>query len=59
MHVIEEPDDDKSPSVEPRDSTRPSWVAPELVKLKIWSDTLGSNIALVGDHALTRVTPAS
>ena len=41
------------------ENDRPPWVAPELVELKIWSDTLGSNIALLGDNVLTRVTPAS
>jgi hypothetical protein len=29
------------------------------MELNIWSDTLGSNVALIGDNALTRITPAS
>jgi hypothetical protein len=38
---------------------RPIWVTPELEKLNIWSDTLGSNVALLGDNSLTRLTPLS
>jgi len=53
------PNEGEETSAVANESGRPPWVTPELVELKIWSDTLGSNIALLGDNALTRVTPAS
>jgi hypothetical protein len=57
--MVTDPNDEKNSAPLQGVTTRPTWVTPELMELNIWSDTLGSNVALIGDNALTRITPAS
>jgi hypothetical protein len=48
--MAEEPKDEDASATLPM---RPLWVTPELVELKIWSDTLGTNAGEPGDQPTT------